>query len=186
MSLSESHFTPQNSPLSLTFLLACDIINSTTNRKWYMIKMKNSHYKLTIVLAYADRYLYPILLLVSLIFEKFLISGIACLIYAIYKLVGYICKWNHIFCSYQNAYHKKNDSKQYKLEFSKKIRCIWYTCYFRDIRYTINHCPLFLIDFYYNVTSNLSTRIYKYPVENFSSRDIFLHLLCFQSTCRPP
>ncbi len=69
--------------------------------------MKNSNYKLTIVLAYANRYLYPILLLASLVFENFLISGIAFLIFAIYELVGYICKWKHIFCSYQNAYHKK-------------------------------------------------------------------------------
>ena len=72
-----------------------------------MIKMKNSNYKLTIVLAYANRYLFPVLLLAPLIFEKILISGIAFLIYAIYELIGYKCKLKHIFCSYQNAYHKK-------------------------------------------------------------------------------
>lgn len=70
--------------------------------------MKNTSYKLTIVLAYADRYLYPILVLLPLIiYRNFLLSGIACFVFALYKLIGYLCKWKHIFCSYQNACHKK-------------------------------------------------------------------------------
>ena len=39
--------------------------------------MKNATDKLTIVLAYADRYLYPILVLITLLKKNFLLTGIA-------------------------------------------------------------------------------------------------------------
>lgn len=72
-----------------------------------VIKMKNATNKLTIVLAYADRYLYPILVLITLLKKNFLLTGIACFVFAIYELIGYKCKWKHIFCAYQNACHQK-------------------------------------------------------------------------------
>lgn len=33
--------------------------------------------------------------------------GIMCILYATYSLIGYLCKWKHIFCAFQNAYHQK-------------------------------------------------------------------------------
>lgn len=36
-----------------------------------------------------------------------LAMGIGCVLFAVYELVGYICRWKHIYCSYQNAYHQK-------------------------------------------------------------------------------
>ena len=75
-----------------------------------MIKMKKSNYKLIIFLAYADRYVYPTVLLLTIIVgekETFLLSGIGYIILSIYEFVGYVCKWKHIFCSFQNARHQK-------------------------------------------------------------------------------
>ena len=37
---------------------------------------------------------------------RYLIFGIGLLLYAIWSFVGYKLRWKHIFCSYQNAYHK--------------------------------------------------------------------------------
>lgn len=74
--------------------------------------MKNSNRRTAIILlAYAHRYLYPLLVL----FIPFLIRGDALLLYmgigflllAAYDLIGYKCRWKHIFCSFQNAYYKK-------------------------------------------------------------------------------
>lgn len=69
--------------------------------------MKTSEYTTTLILAYADRYVYPIVILLFLIKKRFLIAGVLSLIWAIYKLIGYKLKWKHIFCSYQNAAHQK-------------------------------------------------------------------------------
>ena len=33
--------------------------------------------------------------------------GIGVLVYALYSLTGYIFRWTHISCSYQNAYHQE-------------------------------------------------------------------------------
>lgn len=33
--------------------------------------------------------------------------GISFFLYALYSLIGYIFRWKHIYCSYQNACHKK-------------------------------------------------------------------------------
>ena len=32
---------------------------------------------------------------------------IGCIGFSIWSLIGYKCKWRHIYCSYQNAYHEK-------------------------------------------------------------------------------
>lgn len=64
-----------------------------------------------IILAYANRYLYPLLLLSILAWAKgtsnFMLAGISILVFSAYELIGYLCKWKHIFCSFQNAYHQK-------------------------------------------------------------------------------
>jgi len=62
--------------------------------------------KRIIALAYLHRYGWiAIAFLLTLIYPKFLfISFIA---FSIWSFVGYKCRWKHIFCSYQNAYHIK-------------------------------------------------------------------------------
>lgn len=69
------------------------------------------NYIFIIILAYANRYLYPLLLLSILVWAKgtsnFMPAGISILVFSVYELIGYLCKWKHIFCSFQNAYHRK-------------------------------------------------------------------------------
>ncbi len=36
-----------------------------------------------------------------------IVLGSGFVLYAIWTFVGYKCRWKHIFCSYQNAYHLK-------------------------------------------------------------------------------
>ena len=36
-----------------------------------------------------------------------LCMGITFILLAVYDFLGYKLRWKHIFCSYQNAYHKK-------------------------------------------------------------------------------
>ena len=62
--------------------------------------------KRIIALAYLHRYGWKaIAFLLTLIYPKFIfISFIA---FSIWSFVGYKCRWKHIFCSYQNAYHIK-------------------------------------------------------------------------------
>ena len=78
---------------------------------------KNSTRKtMIIVLAYTHRYLYPIfalalpltLILMGWIKELgFLLIGINLLLLAIYDIIGYLCKWKHLYCSFQNAHRQK-------------------------------------------------------------------------------
>ena len=60
-------------------------------------------------LAYCHRYVFLIAIVFgALLFPmRLLAMSIGCLIYAIWTFVGYKCRWKHIFCSYQNAYHSK-------------------------------------------------------------------------------
>lgn len=64
-----------------------------------------------ILLAYAHRYVYPILIVaLPMLYGKenmLLAMGIGCILFAIYDLIGYIRRWKHIYCSFQNAYHQK-------------------------------------------------------------------------------
>ena len=64
-----------------------------------------------ILLAYVNRYLYPLLILLILSFGKlesnYTPAAISILVFSAYELIGYLCKWKHIFCSFQNAYHQK-------------------------------------------------------------------------------
>ena len=66
---------------------------------------------LIIFLAYANRYLYPVIILIVLLYGKlrsnYFPAAISILIFSAYELIGYLCKWKHIFCSFQNANHQK-------------------------------------------------------------------------------
>jgi len=74
---------------------------NTTERRHTTIKM----------LAYFHRYLW-IACVFAFAFcfgkEYFMLRmGIGFFLYALYSLIGYIFRWKHIYCSYQNAYHQK-------------------------------------------------------------------------------
>ena len=65
-----------------------------------------------ILLAYLHRYVYPLLavvlpLLAESKMNAVLYMGIAFILLALYDFLGFKLRWKHIFCSYQNAYHKK-------------------------------------------------------------------------------
>ena len=71
--------------------------------------------KRIVILAYCDRYLFPCLVLfvpMGLVSihqsgKLFALSfGGATVLFAAYQLVGYLCRWAHILCSYQIAYRK--------------------------------------------------------------------------------
>lgn len=67
--------------------------------------------KQIIFLAYVHRYLFPVLaVLLPLAFGRqyaLLAMGIGFILFAAYTLIGYLLRWKHIFCSYQNAYHQQ-------------------------------------------------------------------------------
>ena len=72
----------------------------------------SSQKKRVIVLALFHRYAYTILfpLLIIFIFAKntmFLLFGVNFILFALHSLIGYVCRWKHIYCSYQNAYKEK-------------------------------------------------------------------------------
>ena len=74
--------------------------------------MKKRHRELSIkILALMHRYLYlPLILLLSLKIADercLLLIGSGLVLYAAYSLAGYLLRWKHIFCSYQNAYRKE-------------------------------------------------------------------------------
>ena len=67
---------------------------------------------MVIFLAYFHRYVLPIL---SIVLPKLLLGkgyrmlslGLGTIFFAAYTLIGYLCRWDHIYCSYQNASHEK-------------------------------------------------------------------------------
>lgn len=67
------------------------------------------------VLAYLDRYVYPILILLAgLLAELFrdrntmlCVLALGILLDGIYNLVGYLCRWKHIYLCYQSMSHTK-------------------------------------------------------------------------------
>ena len=86
-----------------------------TNSTNYNSTYKNYNSSIVILLAYIHRYLFPIalgilpLLIAKIIGEDYLFElwGCAFLIYALYDIIGYKCKWRHIYCSYQNSSRQK-------------------------------------------------------------------------------
>ncbi len=87
-----------------------------------------------IVLAYANRYFYPLLILLFLSFGKlnsnYIPTGISILAFSAYELIGVLCKWKHIFCSFQNAYHQKMTPKEIDWEKISKIDAYGIPCIF--------------------------------------------------------
>ena len=51
-----------------------------------------------------NRYLWIVLML---FIDDMFLMGIYLIVFGLYQFIGYKCKWKHIFCSYQNIYHKK-------------------------------------------------------------------------------
>ena len=99
-------------------------------------------------LAYGHRYVFPVLIPgCSIHFGTketvMLLLGIGLLIYAAYSLAGYLLRWKHIFCSYQNAY-QKNDPRPHQVEYRQKIRRLRHPAYFCSPRHTLYRLLSFL------------------------------------------
>ena len=67
---------------------------------------------LIIILAYLNRYVFLIaaIMVPLLLLDKehrLLGTGIGCVVYAAYNLFGYLCRFKHIYCSYQDISHQK-------------------------------------------------------------------------------
>ena len=57
--------------------------------------------------AYFHRYGWIVVMLICIgITRSLYIIGLFSIVYSIWTLLGYLLKWKHIFCSFQNAYHK--------------------------------------------------------------------------------
>ena len=87
-----------------------------------------------IILAYANRYLYPLsILCVMAIGEatsNFVPTGISILVFAAYQLIGYLCRWKHIFCSFQNAYHQPMTPYRIDWDIISKADAYCIPCFF--------------------------------------------------------
>lgn len=87
-----------------------------------------------IILAYANRYLYPLLILFVMAFGRvtsnFVPTGISILVFAAYQLIGYLCRWKHIFCSFQNAYHQKMTPNRIDWDIISKVDAYCIPCFF--------------------------------------------------------
>lgn len=73
-----------------------------------MAKRKGESFftKLVILLAYFHRYGWIALtLIIMYLTDSFSLLSISCIIYSVWTFLGYIFRWKHIYCSYQNAYH---------------------------------------------------------------------------------
>lgn len=66
---------------------------------------------LTICLAYMNLFFFPLLIMFLVSFGKaqsnFVPAGIGFLAFAAYNLIGYLCRWKHIFCLFQSFDHQK-------------------------------------------------------------------------------
>lgn len=59
-------------------------------------------------LAYFHRYGWIITMFFCMKFvNPYLAGGVFCLVFSVWSLIGYKLKWKHIYCSYQNASHKR-------------------------------------------------------------------------------
>lgn len=56
--------------------------------------------------AYFHRYGWIVVMLICFEITKSLYTiGLFSIVYGIWTLLGYLLKWKHIFCSFQNSYH---------------------------------------------------------------------------------
>ncbi len=71
-----------------------------------MAKEKKKPNILIVALAYFHRYGWIVLMLLLMcIIRKMCVLGIGCVAFSVWTFFGYILRWKHIYCSYQNAYH---------------------------------------------------------------------------------
>jgi len=76
------------------------------------------------ILAYAYRFVYPILIMLSPIFAKeysLLVMGIGLLLYAAYTVIGYQCRWKHIFCAWQLLHRQSMTPNDIRWHMIKKL-----------------------------------------------------------------
>ena len=76
--------------------------------EWIDIMSKGT--KRIIALAYFHRYGWIAAMMACIATwpkQMYLIISIAFLLFSIWSFIGYKKKWKHIYCSFQNAYHKK-------------------------------------------------------------------------------
>ena len=89
-----------------------------------------------ILLAYAHRYLWPLLLYLLLIFGRvagYLPAAIGFLAFSAYQLIGYRCRWRHIFCSFQNMNREKMTPNRINWAQVSRVDayllpCLWAIC----------------------------------------------------------
>ena len=88
------------------------------------MKKTDTNTKIVVALAYFHRYGWIAAIMgCSLMWTNYflLILGIGCLFFSIWSLIGYISKWKHIYCSYQDANHQRmtpNNIQWYKMKKS--------------------------------------------------------------------
>ncbi len=73
------------------------------------------------VIAYIHRYSFLYGFIIALFYPSTYVVGSSLIIYGIWTILGFIFKWTHIFCSYQNAYHKKMTPNNVDWNMVKKI-----------------------------------------------------------------
>jgi len=86
-----------------------DILQTVTKDGGFMKRTKRSDdYTLVILLAYFHRYGWlAVVGGLSYLFDFGYLFSMCMIVYALWTFIGYKCRWKHIFCSYQNACHKK-------------------------------------------------------------------------------
>ncbi len=68
---------------------------------------------LALFYIYGYMVLFPLILFPILIFFIFkenvflLLLGIDFILFALHSLIGYVCRWKHIYCSYQHIHRKR-------------------------------------------------------------------------------
>ena len=75
--------------------------------------MRNSNNKTIILLAYCNRFVFPLISFFVPIFvgcddsARVLYLGISFFALSVYNIVGVLLKWKHIYCAHQSMSHKK-------------------------------------------------------------------------------
>lgn len=88
---------------------------------------QNTHSEFILALALFHRYGWLIAWFISVqLFphQLFDLTSAFFIAFAAWSFIGYKRKWTHIYCSYQNAYHKAMTPKRGELEFHQKNGCI--------------------------------------------------------------
>lgn len=100
-----------------------------------------------ILLAYAHRYLYPLLIIgIPFLIGKetvLLNMGIGFVLFAVYDFIGYRFHWKHIFCSFQNAYREKMTPNRINWSHIKKADVYGVAACFGVIGFAMISCSLF-------------------------------------------